>query len=187
MIGNNNRNPVPNPHTHPYLNDTHAHHSKAIKVSPPLLEAKIAACDHHGNHVPPPLEISPAPEISQLGRRTCAEDPCDRTKEREKHNCCLGLGRCCASSCSHMGQSDVGNTAIRAAISYPQAWAGNTPFAWLGAFTGRSGTPAHGTKWWAVSLPVRDPSGPQHGEIVAHGHRNLPGKAHLRGGILCSH
>jgi hypothetical protein len=32
------------------------------------------------------LEISPAPEISRLGRRTCAEDPFDRTKEREKHN-----------------------------------------------------------------------------------------------------
>ncbi len=79
-----------------------------------------------------------------------------------------------------MGQSYVGDTAIQAAISYPQAWAGNTPFAWLGAFTGRSGTPAHGTKWWAVSLPVRDPSGPQHGEIIAHGHRNCASVVSIR-------
>jgi hypothetical protein len=86
MISNGDPNQVPNPHTHPYLNDTHAHHSKEIKVSPPSLDGKIAACDHHGNHVPPLLEISPAPEISQLGRRTCAEDLCDHTKEREKHN-----------------------------------------------------------------------------------------------------
>jgi hypothetical protein len=85
MKSNCNQNQVPNPHTHPYLNDTHAHHSKEIKVSPPSLDGKIAACYHHGNHVPPPLEISPAPEISQLGRRTCAEDPCDSTKEQEKH------------------------------------------------------------------------------------------------------
>ncbi len=88
-ISNNDLNQVPSTHTHSYLSDTHTHHSKEIKVSPPSLDRKIAACDHHGNHAPPQLEISPASEISQLGRHTCAEDPCNCTKELEKHNAAL--------------------------------------------------------------------------------------------------
>jgi hypothetical protein len=34
-----------------------------VKVSPPSLDGRIAACKYPGNHVPPPLEISPVPEI----------------------------------------------------------------------------------------------------------------------------
>jgi hypothetical protein len=65
-------------HHLPYLEPSHS----GVAISPMWLHG---GGQHHGNQVPPSLEIPPVPETSQLGRRTCAEEFSAPTKEWEKH------------------------------------------------------------------------------------------------------
>ena len=86
----------------------HAWHPKSVgvKVSPPSLDGKIAACKYPGNHVPPPLEISLVPETlcweGTIERGNCvlakqtaafAEDvaghPAARVWDSQRGMCCL--------------------------------------------------------------------------------------------------